>query len=140
MYGYAHIQFKMGKVEEAEKHCIALLDRITQTKSFSLDHPRTISIAELLLSIYSLQGRKSDIDALQEKVPKAGLAKEQDRFDPYAIRKGSRQLSQAPRRLELTGRPTPDSASPQQAKSPSAVLPEQQNREPIRRLVIRHTF
>ena len=140
MYGYAHIQFKLGRIEEAEKLCITLLDRITQTKSFSLDHPRTISIAELLLSIYDLQGRRKESDALKEKVPKAGLAKDQDRFDPYAIRKGSRQLSQAPRRLGTIERSAPDSASAQQAKGPSAVVPKPQTQEPIRKLAIRHTF
>lgn len=140
MYGYAHIQFKLGKIEEAEKHCVALMDQITHLKSFSLDHPRTVSIAELLLDIYDLQGRIDSIAALKDKVSKAGLARHHDRFDPYAVRKGSRQLSQTPKRLESTEGPKPDSTSRQETKRAPAQLPRPNKQEPIQRLAVRHTF
>jgi len=90
MYGYAHIQLKLGFADEAEKHCIKMLDMITQTKSLALDNPRTVAIAELLLRIYRLQGRENDIAAMKMRVPNADeIDISEDRFDPYSIRKAS---------------------------------------------------
>ncbi|KAF2186508.1 TPR-like protein [Zopfia rhizophila CBS 207.26] len=89
MYGYAHIQLKLGLTVESEKNCIKLLDKITQTKCLALDHPRTVAIADLLLRIYRLQGRENDVAAMKKKVPAADEIDSENRFDPYSIRRAS---------------------------------------------------
>ncbi|KAH3949971.1 hypothetical protein HBI56_098870 [Parastagonospora nodorum] len=96
MYGRSHILFKQGKLAEAEKECVDLIDRIKSKKILPLNHPRTISIADLLLDIYGSQGRNDMIKVVKKEIPSAGLTKSEERFDPYGIRKGSLQPSQIP--------------------------------------------
>jgi tetratricopeptide (TPR) repeat protein len=94
MYGRSHILFKQGKLAEAEEECVDLLYRIKSKKILPLNHPRTISIADLLLDIYGSQGRNDMIMIVKNKIPSAGLTKSEERFDPYGIRKGSLQPPQ----------------------------------------------
>ncbi|KAF1843672.1 uncharacterized protein K460DRAFT_396924 [Cucurbitaria berberidis CBS 394.84] len=98
MYGYAHICFKLSCIEEAEKHCVEMLDRITQTQILSLEDPCTVAIGDLLLSIYHHQEREEEIAAIKAKIPGLSLVRNEDRFDPYAIRKGSYLSPQMSRR------------------------------------------
>jgi tetratricopeptide (TPR) repeat protein len=95
MYGYAQILFELGRLEDAEKHCNQAMDRISKAKTFSLDHPRTVSVAVLLIKIYNLQGRESDSVAIRRKIPHVGVAEVQIQFDPYAVRRASAQSSRA---------------------------------------------
>jgi tetratricopeptide (TPR) repeat protein len=95
MYGYAQILFELGRLEDAEKHCNQAMDKISKAKTFSLDHPRTVSVAVLLIKIYNLQGRESDSVAIRRKIPHVGVAEVQIQFDPYAVRRASAQSSRA---------------------------------------------
>ncbi len=92
IFGYAHILIRLGNLKEAEKRCIDILDKITETKMFSLEDPRTLSTAELLLQIYTLQNQKDKIASIKENYPGVELLKNDDRFDPYAVRRGSNQI------------------------------------------------
>ncbi len=69
MSGYIHVRGKLGRLEETEKDCNKILDVIIETKVLTLDHPRTLAIAEQLLEIYHAQGRSDEIFALKRKVP-----------------------------------------------------------------------
>jgi tetratricopeptide (TPR) repeat protein len=95
MYGYAQILFELGRFEDAEKHCCQAINKISKAKTFSINHPRTVSLAELLIKIYNLQGRESEVASLRGKMPHIGIAKVQDEFDPYAVRRASAQSSHA---------------------------------------------
>lgn len=106
LYGYAHVLFKLERLEEAEKYCVELMAKIQETKVFSRDHPRTVSIADLLVEIYRLQGREDMIAAIKIRFPKAGLVKSEDRYDPYGARRVSRQSARKPQGPESTGNPT----------------------------------
>jgi tetratricopeptide (TPR) repeat protein len=89
MYGYAQIKFTLGDIKEAEQLCIETLDTISQTKSLAIDNPRTLAIADLLLTIYRQQGRNDDIASIKAKFPGTDKTRNEDRYDPYAIRRGS---------------------------------------------------
>jgi hypothetical protein len=95
MYGYAQILYELGRLDETEKYCNEIMAKISKTKAFPPDHPRTVSVAELLMKIYNLQGRESESAALKIGMPHIGVAKAQDRFDPYAVRRASAQSSRA---------------------------------------------
>jgi tetratricopeptide (TPR) repeat protein len=95
MYGYAQILFELGRLEDAEKHCNQAMDKISTANTFSLDHPRTVSVAELLIKIYNRQGRESESVAIRRKIPHVGVAGVQNPFDPYAVRRASAQSLRA---------------------------------------------
>ena len=139
MFGYAHIKFKLGELQEAGKYCVEIMDKIMRTKKFSLDDPRTLSTAELLLSIYRLQKREEEIAAIEAKVPHVGLVRNEDRFDPYAVRRGSGQLPQLRKSISSNEHPRPES-SPKQVKSQASSQNELQRRPSKPRLIVRRTF
>lgn len=139
IYGLAHIHFNLGKLEEAEKYCIDILEQITRTKILSLDHPRTLSIAELLLKIYRDQNREDEESAIQKRFPAAGTTKSQDSFDPYAVRRGSNQsgtqlksASPAPKKMQ--------GSSIRHTRVAALTQGESQDEELPPKLVVRRTF
>jgi tetratricopeptide (TPR) repeat protein len=138
MYGYSHILFKLGRMDDAEKRCNEMMDKITQTKSFPPSHPRTISIAELLLNIYRHRGDDEKIAIIKEKVPAAGVAENQDQFDPYAIRR-SPQASQASQSSHSNQQDTPNSTL-NQTESRLASKYQAPKRDLGSKLVTRRTF
>jgi tetratricopeptide (TPR) repeat protein len=97
MYGYAQIKFNLGALDEAEQQCNIMLDVISKTKILGIHDSRTVAIADLLLSIYRLEGREKDIIAIKSKVPGTESTKNEDRYDPYAIRRSSHS-SPAPKK------------------------------------------
>lgn len=114
MYGYAHIQFELGKVEEAEKYCIEIMERAMQAKTSSSNDSRIMSTAQLLTRIYKLQGHGDKLAAIEKKVPEVYMVKNEDRFDPYAVRRTSNpsMFKDVPH----TGRLKPDSSSQQHSQ------------------------
>jgi len=78
MHGYAHVLAKTGQLQDAETGCNNLLDIIAKSKVLNMDNPRTIAIAELLATIYRVQGREADIKALKLKVPMMSDKRETD--------------------------------------------------------------
>ncbi|KAF2024813.1 TPR-like protein [Setomelanomma holmii] len=139
MYGYAHILFKLGRIDEAERYGTQVMDRVMRTKIFELSHPRTTSIAELLIMIYRHQGRDEMVAAVQKQVPKAGLSVEQGRFDPYAVRRASEQSSQTTPKAE-----TPTERTQVQLTAPAAgqnsASHNTRSQNPTLRLVNSRTF
>lgn len=69
MHGYAHVLYKTGRKDEAEKACQSLLDIIGKTGVLGFDHPCSIAIAGLVASIYRSQERWDDIATLKSRVP-----------------------------------------------------------------------
>lgn len=69
MSGYVHVRTNLGQQMETEKDCKKMLDIIVETKVLPLDDPRTLAIAEVLVRIYSAQGRSDEISALSRMVP-----------------------------------------------------------------------
>jgi len=139
MYGYAHIQMKLGLIDEAEKQCITLLEMITQKKTLAIDNPRTVAIADLLLQIYRLQDREIEIASIKKNFPGTDKVKSEEQYDPYAIRKSS-LLSEV-----LVPKRNGNSSSSQQkpkanssARYTSSKKPSQNSSTP--KLVNRRTF
>jgi len=89
MYGYAHVKFNVGTIDESEKRCLEMLDIIQKSKIFSSSHPRTIAIADLLIAIYRRQGREDAVTHILKRYPGTDSVKNEDRFDPYAMRRGT---------------------------------------------------
>jgi tetratricopeptide (TPR) repeat protein len=139
MYGYAQILYELGRLEDAEKYCTQVMDRISQTKTFSPNHPRTVSVAELLIKIYRRQGREEESAALRSKIPQVGIEKAQDRFDPYAVRRGSAQSPQPAQSPPTAARTRKDSLL-RQSQSPVRPQPQVQNRDQAFNLIARRTF
>ncbi|KAF2787875.1 hypothetical protein K505DRAFT_353565 [Melanomma pulvis-pyrius CBS 109.77] len=125
MYEYARIQMKMGLADEAEKQCNNMLDVIMQEKNLALDHPRTVAIADLLLSIYRLQGREGDVANIKRKFPGTDRTKREERYDPYAIRKSpTPSVEASPSKMDkppLTdSRQKPNVSATRRIRSPSS--------------------
>jgi tetratricopeptide (TPR) repeat protein len=139
MYGYAHILFKLNRMDDADKYCNKKMDKIIQTKSFSLSHPRTISIAELLLNIYRHRGNEDKIAIVKEKVPNAGVTVSQDRFDPYAIRRSSQQAPQASQSSGSSSQNSPG-LTPAQTESRLGSQFQPPKQTPVSKLITRRTF
>lgn len=114
MYGYAHIQFELGKIEEAEKYCIEIMERAMQAKTWSPSDSRIMSTAQLLTRIYKLQGHGDKLAAIEKKVPGVYMVKNEDRFDPYAVRRTSNQS--LPKDAPHTGKPKPDPSLQQRSQ------------------------
>jgi tetratricopeptide (TPR) repeat protein len=145
MYGLAHIEMKLGHVNEAEKECTNLLDIITQKKIIALDSPRTAAIADLLLSIYRMQGREDDIAKLKQKFPRTESITSEERYDPYAVRKRSLPPVKAPPSMQSQDRPAgarqkPNISAPRHPPNPSSSKAELPKLEPNPKLVVRRTF
>lgn len=87
MSGLVHVAIRMGKLDEAEQDCKALLDLISAKKILRQDHPRTIAIYEQLLEIYSLQNRASDVETLKKQVPVLKSTQISHRFEMQPIRR-----------------------------------------------------
>ncbi|KAH8725092.1 hypothetical protein GQ44DRAFT_772490 [Phaeosphaeriaceae sp. PMI808] len=138
VYAFAQIQFNLGKIEEAEKNCNDLMEKIWRTKSFAPDHHRTVSIAELLLRIYRAQGNEDKVSAILSKVPTAGEARRPELFDPYAVRKGAELSPETRKRLYSDEQSRCDSSPQQTTLSPSQSGSITQDSIP--KLVARHTF
>lgn len=139
MYGYTHIQFNLGFMEEAEENCIKMLDIIMQTKNLALDNPRTVAIADLLLRIYRLQRRENDIAAIKKRIPGTDRIKNEDRYDPYTIRKGSDASVNTIRDTSSKEGPTTVSDS-RHTPSQSSSQIELPKSGPLPKLVVRRTF
>ncbi|KAF2647561.1 TPR-like protein [Lophiostoma macrostomum CBS 122681] len=147
MYGYTHILFKLGAIEQAERNCDDMLAMIAKTKNLALDNPRTVAIADLLAQIYEQQGRQKDIVVLKKKYPGIGVTKSEDRFDPYAIRKGSdtsinviKHEAATPRRPDRARGPLKHDSDHGLTDRTSGTRKERLHREPFPKLVPRHTF
>jgi len=131
MYGYAHVKFKLGKMKEAERYCAEIMDRATRRKGLLplCDDLGILSTAELLLAIYHSQGRETELRALKSRFPTIELGEDDDdRFDPYAVRRAS---GQSPHLHQSVA------ATVQQQPKPSSRLDIQ---GPFPKLVVRHTF
>ncbi|ORY14146.1 hypothetical protein BCR34DRAFT_240810 [Clohesyomyces aquaticus] len=139
MYGYAQIKFNLGSTAETEKLCIQMLDTIKRTKNLSLDNPRTVAIADLLLNIYRLQGREKDIAALKAAIPGTECTKNEDRFDPYAIRKGS-DPSLMPRAVTPSDGKSKRDPNPSRTSNPSRAQAQHERLGPGLKIVVRRTF
>lgn len=140
MYGYAHILFKMGDVENAEKHCANIMDMVTKKKLLSLSDPRTVSTAELLIDIYHQQGgREEQISSLQTLVPGVGLTKNEDKFDPYAVRRSSGHPPLS-RDREISTPQGKEEEILENRKEMAVLRPNLQEPDVYARLVSRHTF
>ncbi|KNG45755.1 hypothetical protein TW65_07501 [Stemphylium lycopersici] len=131
MYGYAHVKFKLGKIKEAEGYCVEIMDRATRIKGLFLlrDDPGILSTAELLGSIYHSQGRETELMDLQRKFPTIELGEDDDdRFDPYAVRRASDQSPHSHQSVAATAQ--------RQTKSSSWL----EIHEPFPKPVVRRTF
>jgi tetratricopeptide (TPR) repeat protein len=138
-YGYARVLLKLGKLEEAENRCLGLMEQVESTKVFPRDHPRTVSIADLLVEIYRLQGRENMVAAIKSRVPKVGSVKNEDRYDPYGIRRGSHQPAKRLQSSTPVDQARRDSHQhPAQDLSPSRSRPRKQ--DPVAKLIVRRTF
>ncbi|KAF2280401.1 uncharacterized protein EI97DRAFT_430135 [Westerdykella ornata] len=83
MYGYAYIQFKLGNLQEAEKYCVDVLDKVTRKRPLlnrlpwqnaaPLTDPYLIKTGRMLVSIYRHQGQEEKIAAIRIKLPVAEL-------------------------------------------------------------------
>ena len=69
MLGYIYVRAAMGRMEEAEKDCLKVLDVIAKEKILSANSPRTLAIAEQLSLIYVKQERWKDLETLKIKYP-----------------------------------------------------------------------
>jgi len=135
-YGYAQILYNLGRLDEAETYCKEILDQVVKSKIIPLSDSRTVATADLLNMIYRHQGKEQEIAELQEKVPSIGTVKNEDRFDPYAVRRGS---SQHPLTPNLGTRSRNDSFSNESVRS-SMAHKEAASEDPRRRLTISRTF
>ena len=68
-FGCIYVQMATGRMEEAEKNCLKVLDVIAKEKNLSSTSPRILAIAEQLSLIYAKQERWNDIEALKTKYP-----------------------------------------------------------------------
>jgi tetratricopeptide (TPR) repeat protein len=128
LYGYAHIKFKLGYTDESESYCVDIIDQATRQKGLSLQDPRIVATADLLLRIYDVQGKKDKLSAIRARFPGAGTMKSEDRFDPYTVRRVSKQSPYPPKAVMPARTPRPDSSSRMEQERPST------------RLVARRTF
>ncbi|MCJ1384063.1 hypothetical protein MMC17_007179 [Xylographa soralifera] len=69
MLGYIYVRTATGRMEEAEKECLRVLDVIAKEKILSANSSRTLAIVEQLSSIYVKQERWNDLEALKIKYP-----------------------------------------------------------------------
>jgi tetratricopeptide (TPR) repeat protein len=69
MYGYAHVQIQLGRLNEAEINCNRMLDKIVETKTLARENPRTSKIVEQLARIYRDTGRSKQISILKARFP-----------------------------------------------------------------------
>ena len=69
MLGYIYVRTAMGRMEEAEKECLKVLDVIAKEKILSADSPRTLAIVEQLSLIYMKQERWNDLETLKVRYP-----------------------------------------------------------------------
>ncbi|MCJ1391776.1 hypothetical protein MMC18_004641 [Xylographa bjoerkii] len=65
--GYIYVRTVTGRMEEAKKECLQVLDVIAKEKILSANSPRTLSIVEQLSLIYTKQERWNDLEALKIK-------------------------------------------------------------------------
>ncbi|ESZ89962.1 hypothetical protein SBOR_9652 [Sclerotinia borealis F-4128] len=66
---YTFILNHLGEMDEAERNCNAVLDKIVQYSIFELAHPYTLSIARQLEKIYTMQARHDDSLRLTQRFP-----------------------------------------------------------------------
>jgi tetratricopeptide (TPR) repeat protein len=120
MYGCAHIKFKLGKVEEAERYCVEIIDRATRQKTISLSDPRVVTTAELLSSIYQLQGRLDELEAIKKSIPSVALVRREDQVDPYGVRGVFAQSPPPPPRKVVSSavKPRPTASSRLEPQGP----------------------
>ncbi|MCJ1437788.1 hypothetical protein MMC27_007175 [Xylographa pallens] len=69
MLGYIYIRAATGRMKEAEKECLRVLDVIAKEKILSASSSRTLAIVEQLSLIYTKQERWNDLEALKIKYP-----------------------------------------------------------------------
>ena len=65
MSGYVHVQIQLGRLSEAEDNCKNVLEHISQRKLLTMDHPRTLAIAEQLAQIYEATARHDEAVVLK---------------------------------------------------------------------------
>ena len=73
-FGCIYVQMATGRIKEAEKNCLKVLDVIAKEKNLSSTSPRILAIAEQLSLIYAKQERWNDIEALKTKYPSIDLS------------------------------------------------------------------
>jgi tetratricopeptide (TPR) repeat protein len=139
-YGYAHILYELGRMEEAEGYCVNMIDKIARVKMFSLDHPRTVSIAELLKKIYRKQGREDKIATIRKGIPSVGVTTDRDWFDPYAVRRGSHQPARTHKISDSSGSPETASQLSGHKHTPSSSSSRLRNQDPVVKVIARRTF
>jgi tetratricopeptide (TPR) repeat protein len=128
MYACAYIKFKLGKREEAERYCVETINKATQKKSISLSDPRIVTTAELLSSIYQLQGREDRLEAIRRRFPSIGLARNEDQVDPYGVRGVFAQSPPLRKVAPSTEMPIPTTSS------------RRENQGPFPKAAVRRTF
>jgi tetratricopeptide (TPR) repeat protein len=132
MYGCARIKFELGKLEEAEKYCVGVIDRATRKKGLSLNDTRIVTTAELLLSIYQLQGNEEKLEAIRKTFPGVKLTRGEDQVDPYGVRG---VIANKP------PLPPPPRKAVQPTATPATTTPTQLEAQgPFLRPVVRRTF
>lgn len=94
MSGLVHVEIRMGRLDEAERDCLALLDLISTKKILPPDSPRTVAINEQLLEIYTLQNRTSDMEILKKRLPVLNTPPTSRRFEMQPLRRILRRESE----------------------------------------------
>jgi tetratricopeptide (TPR) repeat protein len=141
-YGYARILFKLGRIEEAEKYCLAIMDRTTRAKTLRKNlssNPTVVLTAKLLFSIYRHQGGCEDrMSALKRKFAGVDLEMDNDQPGLYRVSQAPNQSSQG----RKSGRQTESKPDSNQShiKSPSSSQPDLQQQGPFPKPSTRHTF
>jgi tetratricopeptide (TPR) repeat protein len=88
-FGYVHVLIHQDKLEEAERRCNTMLDKISHTKILALDSARTLAIVEQLWKIYHAQGREDDIVVLKERFPTLGENRDRSTIDVVPLRRAT---------------------------------------------------
>lgn len=138
-YGYAQILYNLGRLDEAAKCCEEILRMVIEEKIIPLGDSRTVASADLLMQIYRQQGREEQIEKLRKQIPGIGLVKNEDRFDPYAVRRGSGQQPPTPN-LDSSAARSRNDSSPSRLRKPAAVHRDSHAQDIRPRLAIRRTF
>ncbi|EXJ96108.1 hypothetical protein A1O1_01234 [Capronia coronata CBS 617.96] len=92
--GLVHVKIRMGKLAEAERDCLALVDDVECKKIIDPDSPRAGIIYEQLLEIYQLQDRGAELEAVRKKVPSIQPPAAKKRFDMLPVHRLLRRESE----------------------------------------------
>ena len=87
MSGYVFLLVHLNRLDEAEKNCEVMMNKIVKTKMLEMSDPRTIAVAQQLLAIYRKRGRREEIPKLKKLVPTIDDRDVGDHFEMVPIRR-----------------------------------------------------